>query len=227
MVTLRRLPSQTVTTGSTDPDRKRSSTLAPSVSRRARWQGSTLFSKAQCISRRKRIREMIQSFTGTLIGFSGWSGILLSLLLTIIIGGLVSLALHGVDSYPFTIRTHYILRGIVAEAKIFFPSSPYLRGRGSDDAMAGRRDPSSTETQMSEQEPFVGKYASIRKGLDYSYHDTYSADRQHFQDSIIDEMMENTRIQDFRGRTCSKPLDPWIVFTAGAMGAGNRTSFVT
>ena len=33
-------------------------------------------------------------------------------------------------------------------------------------------------------------------------------------------MLAQTMIQDSNGDTCSRPQSPWIVFTAGAMGAG-------
>lgn len=69
---------------------------------------------------------------------------------------------------------------------------------------------------------FTGPFAYIRSKLDYSYHKRYSRDRQLLQDSIIELMMNSTIVMDSStGRVCSVPLSkPWIVFTAGAMGAG-------
>lgn len=62
-----------------------------------------------------------------------------------------------------------------------------------------------------------GKYKEIRKRLDYNYHAAYNEARISFQDALVDSMLaESTR----EVRTnCSQPA-PWIVFTAGAMGAG-------
>ena len=83
-----------------------------------------------------------------------------------------------------------------------------------------------------QQSPYVfsGQYASIRTQLDYSYHSYYSSERQLLQDSIIQAMMNSTVITDKNNDPssnneriihCSTPAySPWIVFTAGAMGAG-------
>lgn len=66
-----------------------------------------------------------------------------------------------------------------------------------------------------------GKFASIRDGLDSEFHSVYSKRRQLFQDTIIESMLRKTHVHDVEnGRNCSKPHNPWIVFTAGAMGAG-------
>lgn len=65
---------------------------------------------------------------------------------------------------------------------------------------------------------FVGKYAEIRELLDYSYHSHYSEDRQLFHDELIEQFLE-TIVED-GDLTCEKPLEPWLVFTAGCMGAG-------
>jgi len=67
---------------------------------------------------------------------------------------------------------------------------------------------------------FHGQYAHIRSSLDYSYHSNYKAQRQWLQDSIISHMLSSTRIMDSNGDVCTTPTEPWIVFTAGAMGAG-------
>ena len=69
-----------------------------------------------------------------------------------------------------------------------------------------------------------GKYASLRSKLDYAYHSNYNVDRQHFQDSIMDDILNSTWIMDENGHVCQKPTSPWIVFTAGAMGAGKSWS---
>eukprot|EP00586_Coscinodiscus_wailesii_P023151 CAMPEP_0172505254 /NCGR_PEP_ID=MMETSP1066-20121228/184888_1 /TAXON_ID=671091 /ORGANISM="Coscinodiscus wailesii, Strain CCMP2513" /LENGTH=304 /DNA_ID=CAMNT_0013281791 /DNA_START=226 /DNA_END=1137 /DNA_ORIENTATION=+ len=70
--------------------------------------------------------------------------------------------------------------------------------------------------------PFQGPYAHIRSKLDYTYHSYYTPSRQNLQDNIIKELLNTTIITDKTNkRTCSTPQShPWIVFTAGAMGAG-------
>ena len=67
---------------------------------------------------------------------------------------------------------------------------------------------------------FFGPYAHIRRTLDYTYHKNYTKERQFLQDSIIDEFLEDVSIKDVNGNVCTTPTDPWLVFTAGAMGAG-------
>jgi hypothetical protein len=56
--------------------------------------------------------------------------------------------------------------------------------------------------------------------LDYTYHSNYTFERQHFQDAIITHFLEAAVIRDRNGILCSTPTEPWLVFTAGAMGAG-------
>jgi predicted kinase len=65
-----------------------------------------------------------------------------------------------------------------------------------------------------------GKYASIRKTLDYAYHSNYTTERQLTQDTIVDSLLNNTWIKESNGKVCSTSNEPWIVFTAGCMGAG-------
>jgi hypothetical protein len=67
---------------------------------------------------------------------------------------------------------------------------------------------------------FYGRYSHIRETLDYSYHRNYSFERQKFQDAIVDDFMDAAIITDKNGELCTTPTEPWIVFTAGAMGAG-------
>jgi hypothetical protein len=59
-------------------------------------------------------------------------------------------------------------------------------------------------------ESVYGPFAKIRSGLDFSYHGCYSHARQQLQDVIIQDCI-------LRGTTHK---EPWIIFTAGAMGAG-------
>lgn len=65
---------------------------------------------------------------------------------------------------------------------------------------------------------YVGKYADVRKELDYSYHRHYTPERQLLHDEWMDQFMQ-TIIRD-GNRTCEAPTQNWIVFTAGPMGAG-------
>jgi predicted kinase len=91
-----------------------------------------------------------------------------------------------------------------------------LRGTSSPN-LANRASHSSQQAQKLE---FVGKYASLRRSLDYTYHAHYPRSRQLFQDSIIDAILNDTTIVDDEGNTCTSTDRPWIVYTAGAMGAG-------
>ena len=56
----------------------------------------------------------------------------------------------------------------------------------------------------------VSAFADIRNMLDLDYHGVYSAQRQELQDQIVRQVVEPGTAQQ----------KPWIVFTAGAMGAG-------
>ena len=79
----------------------------------------------------------------------------------------------------------------------------------------------STEENYRSDEPvFVGKYGNQRKVLDYSYHSHYRPERQLLHDQLIDHF-HATRVHDRKQNAfCEAPLQNWIVFTAGAMGAG-------
>jgi hypothetical protein len=57
---------------------------------------------------------------------------------------------------------------------------------------------------------FGGEFASIREALDPDYHGCYSARRTRLQDQIILDAVSGGVVSDH----------PWIIFTAGAMGAG-------
>ena len=79
----------------------------------------------------------------------------------------------------------------------------------------------STEDNFSTDDlTFVGKYADIRSLLDYTYHKNYVPDRQALQDSIVDELLGMSTIHDINGKICTTPTRPWLIFTAGPMGAG-------
>jgi hypothetical protein len=58
--------------------------------------------------------------------------------------------------------------------------------------------------------PFTGPYAATRSMLDYSWHVHYVPERQALQDSIVSRFLANG-VRSER---------PWLVYTAGPMGAG-------
>ena len=68
--------------------------------------------------------------------------------------------------------------------------------------------------------PFVGKYQHIRKQLDYSFHERYGVERQNLQDQLIERFLKTKVVDRTHNLTCEVPLENWIVFTAGPMGAG-------
>jgi len=79
----------------------------------------------------------------------------------------------------------------------------------------------STEDNYCTEDPtFYGPYAYLRKTLDYSYHRNYKRERQVLQDAIISDTMNTIELRDVNGDVCSTPTEPFLVFTAGAMGAG-------
>jgi len=71
---------------------------------------------------------------------------------------------------------------------------------------------------------FYGKFAHIRRTLDYSYHANYTFERQIFQDAIIDDFLQAALMTDKNGELCTTPTEPWLVFT-GTLGA--RTYILT
>jgi predicted kinase len=79
---------------------------------------------------------------------------------------------------------------------------------------------SSEENNSTDDFKFYGKFSHIRETLDYNYHSNYTFERQKLQDAIIDDMLDAALIFDVDGKIGSVPTEPWIVFTAGAMGAG-------
>jgi hypothetical protein len=72
----------------------------------------------------------------------------------------------------------------------------------------------------SDKNKFYGEFSDIRQRLDYTFHSNYVKERQLFQDDIIIQTLEEPIITDLHGNTCARPEYPWLVFTAGAMGAG-------
>lgn len=59
---------------------------------------------------------------------------------------------------------------------------------------------------------FYGDYISTREKLDYTYHKNYCESRQHVQDNIVYNFLEDKHI--------IKDDKPWIIYMAGLMGAG-------
>jgi len=101
------------------------------------------------------------------------------------------------------------------------PASENTAGRNASEAngsSAARRfdvnfDPSLTTEDLYGVKHFEGIHADIRPLLDYTYHRKYSEQREAFQDELIVSLCES----------CDKvgnEMLPWVVFTAGAMGAG-------
>jgi len=79
---------------------------------------------------------------------------------------------------------------------------------------------SSEENNQSDEKKFYGKFSHIRETLDYSFHSHYTFERQKLHDAIITDMLNEAYICDVDGNIGTIAADPWIVFTAGAMGAG-------
>jgi predicted kinase len=81
---------------------------------------------------------------------------------------------------------------------------------------------STEENYEYSEEVFTGRYKTIRQSLDYTYHQNYLPQRQLLQDTIIAHILSKqyANITDSNGNSCVSPKNPWIVFTAGAMGSG-------
>lgn len=79
---------------------------------------------------------------------------------------------------------------------------------------------SSEENYRAPEPHFVGKYKKQRLQLDYTYHSYYTIDRQLLHDQIIDLFHQTIVRDDKNNLVCEAPLENWIVFTAGPMGAG-------
>uniref|UniRef100_A0A7S1WFY0 EF-hand domain-containing protein n=1 Tax=Alexandrium catenella TaxID=2925 RepID=A0A7S1WFY0_ALECA len=74
-------------------------------------------------------------------------------------------------------------------------------------------DPSKSTEDNFSVEHFIGIHASIRPLMDYTYHRKYMDSRVLMQDDLIERFCKQCV------RRGSEQL-PWVVFTAGAMGAG-------
>ena len=84
---------------------------------------------------------------------------------------------------------------------------------------------STEENYKTDDMNFYGSFIQIRKSLDYSYHSNYCKKRQWLQDSVIEDLLEADEGIDINGNIGDTPSKPWIVFTAGARGAGKRYTF--
>ncbi len=71
-------------------------------------------------------------------------------------------------------------------------------------------DLSTRDNYELKQKKFFGAYADIRESRDFDYHGNYVCKRQLFQDKLISDVVQSAVSKDV----------PWIIFTAGAMGAG-------
>ena len=93
---------------------------------------------------------------------------------------------------------------------------------------------STQENYRASDDRDYGKYAAIRQSIDKNFHGYYTRSRQLFQDSIIDAMLYhhygdphyhhhstgNHHYHHNHHHHHRSRRRPWIVFTAGAMGAG-------
>lgn len=73
-----------------------------------------------------------------------------------------------------------------------------------------RLEEDTATNHFKEGEGFHGPFAEIRSSRDHKFHGTYSLERQMWQDSVLETVVQ---------RTSSQPA-PWLVFTCGAMGVG-------
>lgn len=82
-------------------------------------------------------------------------------------------------------------------------------------------DRSTKEIYGADNLEYYGPFRDVRAKLDYNYHGNYLKSRQQFQDRIVEKFFSGTTIRDsVHGHDCKTALSPWIVFTAGVMGAG-------
>ena len=78
---------------------------------------------------------------------------------------------------------------------------------------------STEDNYRSDNQQYYGVFRSVRQRLDHSYHHNYTPARQAVQDTIIESLLHSTTVRDSEtGQECSKPAEPWIIFTAGVYG---------
>lgn len=129
----------------------------------------------------------------------------------------------GVNNDKDTVRLHWSLPWRSSLTLESFPNSdlPYKQDLWSlKEKRQYSLELSTAENYKSDGNDFYGRYTGARSHLDYSYHDNFIKSRQLLQDDIIDKMLNGTWIRDGNGEICERATEPWIVFTAGAMGAG-------
>jgi hypothetical protein len=126
--------------------------------------------------------------------------------------------------HPSLFSLYFILLFILSHSISSVTSMQHpVNGQKKDDSTPRIDYSESTETNFAtaKMSPIVGKYAFIRKLLDYSYHKYYSPERQYLHDFLIDQSGETIIYDSNKNQVCDKPAGGnWIVFTAGAFGAG-------
>jgi hypothetical protein len=99
-------------------------------------------------------------------------------------------------------------------SQVIASAIPQTRGRGLSTVFLTPEEydfsKSTAENYKDKGENTFGKFADIRDTLDFDYHGNYTRDRQIFQDVLLQNVTGAGHRYD----------SPWIVFTAGAMGAG-------
>ena len=65
---------------------------------------------------------------------------------------------------------------------------------------------------------WIGPYAAVRSALDVAHHGFYSHERQRLQDGLVQRHAERSTARQQHPLT--RQQWPWIIFSAGAMGAG-------
>ncbi|CAE7607001.1 unnamed protein product [Symbiodinium sp. CCMP2456] len=107
------------------------------------------------------------------------------------------------DHFVKTVQRRFFLRGIRRVVQLPDAQHPSL-------PKDFNLDMDTAANHRSDTDPFVGPYAKIRATRDHVYHGRYTVDRQNWQDSVIDTVVQRT-VEQAR---------PRMVFTCGAMGVG-------
>lgn len=102
-----------------------------------------------------------------------------------------------------TVRQRFFLRG-VRRVVVHQPHSSRTLPTGYD------LDRDTASNHDVEGEGFHGPFHEIRASRDHAYHGRYSRERQEWQDTVLESVVQ---------RTTAQPI-PWLVFTCGAMGVG-------
>ncbi|CAK9048564.1 unnamed protein product [Durusdinium trenchii] len=107
------------------------------------------------------------------------------------------------DVFIRTIRNRFFLKNIRCVVQLQRPQNWKLPEGYS-------LDMDTAQNHYSENSDFVGPYADIRATRDHAFHGRYSEERQRWQDSVINTVVQRTTEQ----------ARPRLVFTCGAMGVG-------